>query len=105
MRRIAVLVALAAGLAVPAAAQAAPSLSKIGDFDQPTYVTAPPGDPRLFVVEQPGRVQVLSDGVAKTFLDITAITDSGGSEQGLLSIAFPRDYAASGRFFVYLTSL
>ena len=38
-------------------------LQKIGDFDQPVYVTQPPGDDRdLFVVEQTGRVQVVRDG-------------------------------------------
>src|SRR5665648_424356 len=34
-------------------------LAKVGTFDQPLFVTAPPGDrSRIFVVEQPGRVRV-----------------------------------------------
>ena len=38
-------------------------LQKLGDFEQPVYVTQPPGDRRdLFVVEQTGRVQVVRDG-------------------------------------------
>src|SRR6185503_10053255 len=99
-----VLLALAAGLAVPAAAHAAPSLTKVGDFASPTYVTSPPDDARLFVVEQAGRVKVLSGGVTKTFLDVTSITNTNGNERGLLSIAFPPDYAASGLSYVFLTA-
>ena len=31
-------------------------LVKVGDFDQPLYLTQPPGSDDLYVVEQPGRV-------------------------------------------------
>ena len=92
-------------LALPAAAGAAPSLVKVGDFDQPVHVAGPPGDPaRLFVVEKPGRVQVLVDGArAGTFLDVAGeVSDVG--ERGLLSIAFAPDYAASGLFYVFYTA-
>jgi glucose/arabinose dehydrogenase len=41
--------------------------------------------------------------VTKTFLDVSAITNTSGNERGLLSIAFPPDYAGSGRFYVYFT--
>jgi glucose/arabinose dehydrogenase len=64
-------------------------------FEQPTYVTHD-GDNRLFVVEQPGTVQVvpnaadLSSG-SQLFLDLTDRVGAFGSEQGLLSIAFPPD--------------
>ncbi len=101
--------ALAAALVlalVPAAAQAAPRLTKVGDFAQPVHVAGPPGDPsRLFVVEKAGRVQVLVDGVraAAPFLDLDASVDDTG-ERGLLSIAFAPDYAASGRFYVFYTA-
>ena len=73
--------ALAAALVlalIPAAAQAAPRLSKVGDFAEPVHVAGPPGDPsRLFVVEKAGRVQVLVDGVraAAPFLDLDASVD------------------------------
>jgi len=104
MRRLLLpLLALAAGLAAPATAAAAPSLAKIGDFASPTHVTSPPGDPRLFVVEQAGRVKVVSGGAVKTFLDVTAITNTSGSERGLLSIAFPPDHASTGLSYVFLT--
>jgi hypothetical protein len=66
-------------------------------------VTSPPADPRLFVVEQAGLVKVVSGGVTKTFLDVGAITNTNGNERGLLSIAFPPDYATSGLSYVFLT--
>ena len=107
MRRLALLVALAAGLALPSAAHAAPSLSKVGDFSSPIHVTGSPGDShRLFVVERDGRVQLVVDGrrAATPFLDISGDTLRDDSERGLLSIAFPPDYQTSGRFYVYLTA-
>ena len=39
---------------------------------------------------------------AGTFLDIRDLVDYGG-ERGLLSVAFPPDYARSKRFYVYYT--
>lgn len=64
-----------------------------GAFNQPTYVTNA-GDERLFVVEQPGTVQVIADAAAPEagstiFLDLTDRVGTNGSERGLLSIAFP----------------
>jgi glucose/arabinose dehydrogenase len=80
------------------------ALKKVGAFDSPVYATGAPGFPKLlFVVEQPGRVVVLKDGRrAGTFLDIRDIVNYGG-ERGLLSIAFPPNYARSKRFYVYYT--
>jgi glucose/arabinose dehydrogenase len=88
-----------------AAARRGVRLVKVGNFSAPVYVTAPPGDRnRLFVVEQAGRVIVVRGGrkLPRPFLDIRSQVTSGG-EQGLLSIAFPPDYASSGRFYVYFT--
>ncbi|MDQ3934554.1 MAG: PQQ-dependent sugar dehydrogenase [Actinomycetota bacterium] len=87
-------------------AQSGVRLSRIGSFDQPTYVTAPPGDEsRLFVTEQPGRIRVLVDGRKRSrpFLDIREDVGCCG-ERGLLSMAFAPDYADSGRFYVYFTA-
>ena len=80
-------------------------LEKVGDFDQPVYVTSPPGDAsHLFVVEQPGKVIVVHDGkqVAKPFLDLSDQVSCCG-EQGLLSIAFAPDYAKSGLVYADYT--
>lgn len=70
----------------------------------PVYLTAPAGDPRLFVVEQPGRIRVIRDGqlLPAPFLDITAKVGSGG-ERGLLSVAFHPRYAQNGFFYVNYT--
>jgi glucose/arabinose dehydrogenase len=69
----------------------------------PLYLTAPPGDPRLFVLEKAGRIQLIKNGalVAEPFLDIRARVASEAGEQGLLGLAFPADYATTGRFFVH----
>jgi glucose/arabinose dehydrogenase len=108
--------ALLLALALPACGAASPpeaaparkggvALKRIGNFDEPVYVTGAPGFPRLlFVVEQEGRVQVLRKGrrVGHPFLDIRSMVGFGG-ERGLLSIAFPPDYRRSRRFYVYYT--
>jgi glucose/arabinose dehydrogenase len=91
----------------PAPAQAAARqvrLLRLGSFDEPTYLAAPRGDRRRFVVERPGRIRVVKRGkVLRTpFLDISSEVTTGG-ESGLLSMAFPPDYADSGRFYVYYT--
>ena len=81
------------------------ALKKIGSFDAPVYVTGAPGFPKLlFVVEQPGKIAVLKGGhrLRKPFLDIRGDVSYGG-ERGLLSVAFPPDYARSKRFYVYYT--
>ena len=80
-------------------------LQEIGSFDEPLYVTAPPGDERrVFVVEQGGTIRVVRGGekLDTPFLDLGDRVQSGG-EQGLLSMAFAPDYATSGLFYVYYT--
>jgi glucose/arabinose dehydrogenase len=80
-------------------------LIKIGTFATPTFVQAPPGDSsRLMVVEQAGRIRVVSGGriLRQPFLDIRSSVSSGG-ERGLLSMAFAPDYATSHLFYVYFT--
>jgi glucose/arabinose dehydrogenase len=80
-------------------------LEKLGDFDQPLYVTQAPGDEHhLFVVEQTGMVQVLTDGEqgSSPFLDLSNQVSCCG-EQGLLSIAFAPDYQRSGLLYVDYT--
>src|SRR4051794_8307083 len=86
-------------------AAATVKMRRIGSFESPTYLAAPPRDRhRLFVVEQAGTIREVRDGkkVAKPFLDIRSHVQSGG-ERGLLSMAFAPDYAKSKRFYVYYT--
>ena len=75
-------------------------------LSQPLYVTAPAGDPRLFIVEQTGRIRIVSGGtlLPTPFIDLSAKLTSGG-ERGLLSMAFHPNYAANGFFYVYYTDL
>jgi hypothetical protein len=72
----------------------------------PVLAVAPPHDPRLFVLEQPGRVRVIdATGLLDTpFLDLTDQVESDGLEQGLLGLAFHPRYSDNGRFFVYFTA-
>jgi glucose/arabinose dehydrogenase len=73
-------------------------------LDLPVYLTAPPGDPRLFIVEKGGAIRVVAGGtlLPTPFLDLTGRV-STGSEQGLLGLAFDPAYATSGRFYVHYT--
>jgi glucose/arabinose dehydrogenase len=86
-----------------------PSLSLnqvITGLSQPLHVThAGDGSGRLFVVEKTGRIKIYLNSVYQsTFLDLhTKVSTT--SEQGLLSVVFPPDYAASGRFYVNYTNL
>ena len=95
---VAASVLLAAG---PAGAESLAVEVVAGGFEAPLYVTAPPRDARLFVVEQSGRVRIIEDGrlLKKPFLDISARLKFGG-ERGLLSLAFHPDYAGNGFLFV-----
>jgi glucose/arabinose dehydrogenase len=80
------------------------ALRQIGKFEHPVYIAGAPGYPKLlFVVEQEGKIAVLKGGrkQSKPFLDITDQVGYDGAERGLLSVAFPPDYASSGRFYVY----
>ncbi len=72
----------------------------------PLYLTAPPGDDRLFIVEKGGTVRIVQNGtlLETPFLEITGQV-STGPEQGLLGLAFPSDYATSGRFVVHYTDV
>jgi hypothetical protein len=71
-----------------------------------TFLTTPPGDPRLFVSELPGRIRIIENGVLlpTPFLDITNLVSNPLiAEEGLLSFAFHPDYATNGFFYVDYT--
>jgi glucose/arabinose dehydrogenase len=71
--------------------------------------TSPPGDERLFVIEQRGAIRIFQPDetlLPDPFLDLSG--DAGGpvlagGEQGLLGLAFHPQYAANGQFFVFYT--
>ncbi|HTC23883.1 MAG TPA: PQQ-dependent sugar dehydrogenase [Gemmatimonadales bacterium] len=75
-------------------------------LDFPLGLTAPTGDARLFVVEKTGRIRIIKNGtlLPAAFLDLHTLV-SGGSEQGLLGLAFDPAYASNGRFVVNYTNL
>jgi glucose/arabinose dehydrogenase len=72
----------------------------------PVYLTSPASDPRLFIVEQPGRVRIVASGqlLPTPFLDLTGRVRSGG-ERGLLSLAFHPDYASNRFLYVNYTDV
>jgi glucose/arabinose dehydrogenase len=79
-------------------------LEKVGDFEQPVYVTQPPGSSDLYVVEREGTIRVeRDDGAVSTALDITDQVTADGEEQGLLSVAFPPDFQSSRVVYAYYT--
>jgi len=100
------LAAAAAIALAPAVAEAQIGVEVLADgFEQPVFVSAPAGDERIFVVDQPGQIFVIENGeVLETpFLDIRSDVSFGG-EQGLLGLAFHPRYAENGRFFVNYTN-
>ncbi|MEA3338173.1 MAG: PQQ-dependent sugar dehydrogenase [Chloroflexota bacterium] len=117
-------IGLALVLPAPVLAQGEPGKLQLGPTDtisltlvadnlsRPVDITAAPGDrSRLFVVEKPGRVRIVTiQGGTYTllpapFLDITSIVNASGNEQGLLGIAFHPDYDSNGYFFVNYTAV
>lgn len=75
-------------------------------FRQPTVLTAPEGDDRLFVAQRVGVIRILDESrelVDPAFLDLTDRVLAGGIEQGLLGMAFHPEYASNNRFYVYYT--
>lgn len=75
-------------------------------FTAPVALVTPPGETnRLFIVEQIGRITVITNMAAansatNTFLDIRTRVNFNG-EQGLLGLAFHPNYKANGYFYVF----
>ncbi len=75
-------------------------------FRQPSGITAPIGDDRLFVLQRVGVIRILDADrlmADPAFLDISDRVLAGGIEQGLLGLAFHPDYDNNGKFYVYYT--
>lgn len=79
-------------------------------FASPTDLqNAGDGTNRLFIAEQKGKIYVISNDPATStktlFLDISSKVENGGSEQGLLGIAFHPSYETNGFFYVHYSKL
>lgn len=104
MRRWVLLAALLTGAMLPSPASGAVlvPLAPSSEWESsPIHATAPPGDPRLFVVERGGGIRIVENGVLREapFLKVPEVDTSG--ERGLLSIAFAPDYSSSGLLYVF----
>lgn len=75
----------------------------VSGLDNPAFLTAPPGEDRLVILEQGGRVRVTDERHVlrdEPLIDVSEDVLAGG-ERGLLGLAFhPRDE----RFFVHYTA-
>ncbi len=80
-------------------------IKHIGGATNPVHIThAGDGSERLFVVEQSGCIRIAKNGflLNTPFLDIVERAKCC-NEQGLLSVAFPPNYASKGYFYVNYT--
>lgn len=75
-------------------------------LESPVHVAhAGDGKGRLFIVEQPGRIRMVVNGVLQStpFLDISDRVGCCG-ERGLFSVAFPPNFATKNYFYVNYTN-
>jgi glucose/arabinose dehydrogenase len=74
-------------------------------FNQPVLLTNA-GGAMLYVVEQRGVIQSIDPATQERdeYLDISGRVNEGGSEEGLLGLAFAPDFADSGHLFVYYSA-
>lgn len=77
----------------------------VSGLTNPLGLEKPPGDARLFVVEQPGTIRIIKDGalLSGNFLDIRNLVNFDGAEQGLLGMAFHPNYSTNRKFYVNYT--
>jgi len=76
------------------------------NLDNPTCIAnAGDGSGRLFITEQDGRILIYNGNqiLATPFIDISSKVDDGGSEEGLLGLAFHPNYENNGFFYVNYT--
>jgi glucose/arabinose dehydrogenase len=107
----------ASGGAQPVACDAAmaPSIQRLGfetvvqsdSFGALVYAAQAPGSSEWYLVDVLGKIWVYAEGKVKSepFLDVSQeLVDllPDYDERGLLSLAFPKDYAASGKAYVAL---
>lgn len=77
----------------------------VSGLTHPLGLEKPPGDARLFVVEQPGTIRIIENGalLSGNFLDIHSLVNFDGAEQGLLGMAFHPNYSTNRKFYVNYT--
>ena len=100
------LLALAAAEAADQAQPPLPLVQIATGLVKPVGITnAGDGSGRLFITLQDGRIVIWNGTqvLPTPFLDIDAIVNSSGSEQGLLGLAFHPDYETNGFFYVNYT--
>ena len=107
MRTMTVVVCLVVyGLSGPSAAQAQlRTVTYVTGLTSPIAFEQDPSDSaNQYVAEQRGVIRLIRNGVvqATPFLDISSLVACCG-ERGLLGLAFPPNYGASGRFYVNYT--
>jgi glucose/arabinose dehydrogenase len=91
-------------LGVPAEAQLR-AVTFVSGLSSPIAFEQDPSDPSVqYVAEQRGIIRIVRGGVLQStpFLDISTLV-ACCSERGLLGLAFPPDYGATGRFYVNYT--
>ncbi len=98
--------ALMALSSAAALAQATIKLEKVASgLNSPLAMVQPPGDNRMFIIEQYGRIRILENGKLNpnVFLDVRSkivplMADF--DERGLLGIAFHPKFKENGKFYV-----
>ena len=108
-RKVCAALAASALLALSSASalgQAQIKLEKVvSGINTPLAMVQPPGDPRMFIIEQNGRVRILEAGQLKPtpFLDVRSKITTlfhDFDERGLLGIAFHPKFKDNGKFYV-----
>ena len=107
--KLAAVTAAATVLALSGAAASAQTKIKlepvVTGVNAPLMMVQPPGDSRMFVIEQWGRVRIIENGKLRPvpFLDIRAKIPNlhhDFDERGLLGIAFHPKFQQNGKFYV-----
>ncbi len=73
------------------------------DVNQPVLLTHA-NDFRIFIVEKTGKIFAYKGTQKHLFLDASSLITTRGSEQGLLSIAFHKNYSENGYLFLFYTA-
>jgi glucose/arabinose dehydrogenase len=76
----------------------------VSGLARPVAFVAAPGDTRMYIVEQRGRIRILDGGklLDQPFFTIGGLSE--GNEEGLLGLAFHPGFAKNGRVFVNYTT-